>query len=300
MSLLTWFPDNLPTIVNGLATGFLLYTLALGLSLIFGMMDVLNLAHGTLYLAGAYIGVQYVAAHGAGWASFLIAVAIAAGVGAVLGGVLTAMVTPLAERGHMDQALLTLGLALAGGNLMQIAFGGDVHSLAPPPGLAGNVAILGRPFPTYRLAVIVFGVVVAVVVAVVMKRTKVGAIMRATVTDREMVRAVGIDTRKILFGVFGFGSLLAVVGGVLGGPLLGAAPSLDDQVLLIALVVVVVGGLGSIWGALLGSLIIGEVQSLGTVLVPTFAPFLLFGAMAIVLIVRPGGLLGSATVVQAS
>lgn len=297
---MSWLSDNLPTIVNGLATGFLLYTIALGLSLIFGMMDVLNLAHGTLYLVGAYIGVEYIAVQGISWASFLVAALIAAVVGVLLGGVVAGMVTPLAGRGHMDQALLTLGLALVGANLMQSAFGGNVQSLPPPPALSGNVQMLGHPYPTYRLALIGFGVVVAIVVTLLMSQTKLGAIVRATVYDRDMVRAIGIDTRKILFGIFGFGALLAVLGGVLGGPLLGAAPGLDDQVLLIALVVVVVGGLGSIWGALIGSLIIGEIQSLGTALVPTVAPFLLFGAMAVVLVVRPGGLLGSATEMRAS
>jgi branched-subunit amino acid ABC-type transport system permease component len=297
---MSWLSDNLPTIVNGLATGFLLYTIALGLSLIFGMMDVLNLAHGTLYLVGAYIGVEYIAVRGISWASFLVAALIAAVVGVLLGGVVAGMVTPLAGRGHMDQALLTLGLALVGANLMQSAFGGNVQSLPPPPALSGNVQMLGHPYPTYRLALIGFGVVVAIVVTLLMSQTKLGAIVRATVYDRDMVRAIGIDTRKILFGIFGFGALLAVLGGVLGGPLRGAAPGLDDQVLLIALVVVVVGGLGSIWGALIGSLIIGEIQSLGTALVPTVAPFLLFGAMAVVLVVRPGGLLGSATEMRAS
>lgn len=297
---MSWFSDNLPTIVNGLATGFLLYTIALGLSLIFGMMDVLNLAHGTLYLIGAYIGVEYIAVRGISWASFLVAALIAAVVGVLMGGVVAGMVTPLAGRGHMDQALLTLGLALVGANLMQSAFGGNVQSLPPPPALSGNVQMFGHPYPAYRLALIGFGVVVAIVVTLLMSQTKLGAIVRATVYDRDMVRAIGIDTRKILFGIFGFGALLAVLGGVLGGPLLGAAPGLDDQVLLIALVVVVVGGLGSIWGALIGSLIIGEVQSLGTALVPTVAPFLLFGAMAVVLVVRPGGLLGTATEMRAS
>lgn len=291
MGFLEGVTAQLPTLVSGLAMGCLLYTLALGLSLIFGMMDVLNLAHGTLYLAGAYVGVLVIG-DSPSWSTYLVALLLAALLGIALGGLLAGMVMPLAGRGHMDQALLTLGLALIGASLMEAWFGGDIHNVSAPPALSGNVEILGQFYPVYRLALIALGAVAAVLVTLLLRRTAVGALVRATVSDRDMVRAIGIDTRLILFGVFGFGGLLAVCAGILGGPLLGAAPGLDHYVLLIALIVVVVGGLGSPAGALLGALLIGVVQSLGTALVPSVAPFLLFGAMALVLILRPGGLLG--------
>ncbi|MFV2088358.1 branched-chain amino acid ABC transporter permease [Micromonospora sp. LOL_021] len=291
--MIQWLDANTITVINGLAYGLLLYTLAVGLSLVFGMLNLLNLAHGTLFLGGAYAAAVLVAPDGA-WLSWVMALTLALGLGALAGAGLTVVTRPLARRGHMAEALLTLGLSLAGGNLLLWAFGADVRSVPAPAGLDDSVSILGDPYPVYRLVLIGFGLLVAVLAEVLLERTMMGATVRAIVADAEMVRALGIDTRKIVFGVLAVGSALAVVAGVVGGPMLGAGPGLDGQVLLIALVVVVIGGLGSARGALIGGLVIGQVQTLGTALAPQIAPFLIFGAMALVLVARPQGLLGRA------
>jgi len=283
-----WLSDNLVSILNGVALGCLLFALAVGLSLVFGILDVLNLAHGSLFVAGAYAAWRL--ADDGSATGFLLAILLATVIGAGGGLALTAATRPLSGRGHLDQALLTLGIALVVSELVQVWFGHDPHGVLPP--LAGSVDI-GGGYPTYRLALIGVGLLVAVVVDRVVERTKVGALVRATVCDSDMVAALGVNTRLVRTGAFAVGGALAAVAGVLGAPLLGANPHLDTQVLLLALVVVVIGGLGSVRGALLGALLIGQVQSLGVALAPEQAPFLLFGAMALVLVLRPAGLLGA-------
>ena len=279
----------LVSVLNGFAIGFLLFVLAVGLSLVFGMMDVLNLAHGALFLGGAYVG----AALAGSWDGFLAALGIAAAAGLAAGVVLSLLTEPLRRRSHLDQALLTLGIALVAGELLLIVFGDDPLSVAAPPGLDGSVVVLGVPYPTYRLALIVVGTLLALVVYAVVERTRVGALVRATVADRDMVAAIGVDNRLVKVAVFAIGSLLATTAGVLGGPIYGARPGLDATVLILALVVVVIGGLGSVRGALLGSLLIGQVESVGRALLPDLASFVLFGALALVLVVRPRGLFGA-------
>jgi branched-chain amino acid transport system permease protein len=288
-----WFETNLISVLNGLAIGCLLFILAVGLTLVFGMMDVLNLAHGAVYLVGAYMA--YALAGGdPTWGSVRAAAAVALVVGAACGGVLAGMTQPLARRGHLDQALLTLGAALVISELLLVKYGTDVQSVGAPPGLDTRADVFGQGYPAYRLALIGVGVLLAVAVYFVVERSRLGALIRATVADRGMVEALGVDTRKVLFGVFAAGGALAALAGVLGSQIYGARPGLDESVLLLALVVVVIGGLGSIKGALVGALLIGQVESLGRALLPDQAPFLLFVAMAIVLLVRPQGLFGSA------
>lgn len=284
----------LVSILNGFAIGFLLFILAVGLSLVFGMMDVLNLAHGALFLGGAYLG----AVLGGSWGGFLGALGLAA-LGGLAGGVLLSLMTePLRKRSHLDQALLTLGVALIAVELLIIVFGDDPLSAAAPPGLDGSVTVLGAVYPTYRLLIIVIGAVLALAVYLVVERTRVGALVRATVDDREMVSTLGIDNRLVKGAVFAVGSVLATVAGVLGGPIYGARPGLDATVLILALVVVVIGGLGSVRGALVGALVIGQIDTVGRVLLPDFASFVLFGALAVVLVVRPQGLFGTPAVTR--
>jgi branched-chain amino acid transport system permease protein len=286
--MLGWFDDNLVSILNGFAIGSLLFILAVGLSIVFGMMDVLNLAHGAFFLVGSYLAVSFVA--GDSWAGFLSALGVAALVGLLAGGVLSGMTEPLARRPILDQALLTLGISLIVAEVLSIVYGNDVRSVSPPPGLDGSVDVAGSTYPTYRLVVIGVGLLLALVVWLVVERTSVGALVRASVADREMVSAMGIDNRKVKVAVLGIGSMLATVAGVLAAPVYGARPGLDETILLLALVVIVIGGLGSIRGALIGALVIGQVESLGRALLPDLASFILFGTLALVLIVRPRGL----------
>jgi branched-chain amino acid transport system permease protein len=209
----------------------------------------------------------------------------------VFGLLLGQMTKPLVKRGHLDQALMTLGGALLIAELLSLVFGDDVHSVSPPSALAGNLEIGGDPYPTYRLLLIAVGVAWAIVMYVVLQRSQLGAIIRAIVADRDMVGAMGVDTGKVLMGVFAVGVALATVAGVLGGPMLGAVPGLDEDILLLALIVVVIGGVGSVTGAMVGALVVGEVNAIGVELLPQFASFLLFGAMAVVLLFRPAGLI---------
>ncbi len=286
--MIGWFDANLVSILNGFAIGSLLFILAVGLSIVFGMMDVLNLAHGAFFLVGSYLAVTFVA--GKSWAGFFTALGVAALVGLLAGGVLSGLTEPLARRPILDQALLTLGISLIVAETLSIIYGNDVISVPEPPALAGSVDVAGSSYPTYRLMLIGVGLVLAVVVWLVVEKTSIGALVRASVADREMVSALGIDNRKVKFAVLGVGSLLATVAGVLAAPVYGARPGLDKTILLLALVVIVIGGLGSIRGAVVGALVIGQVESLGRALVPDYASFILFGTLAVVLIARPRGL----------
>ncbi|MGY1604912.1 branched-chain amino acid ABC transporter permease [Geodermatophilus sp. SYSU D00815] len=286
-----WLDANLVSVLNGFAIGSLLFILALGLSVVFGMMDVLNLAHGALYLVGAYLAWDLLG-DGATWGAFLGALGLAAVVGLLAGAGLSAMTEPLARRPILDQALLTLGVSLIVAEVLSIVYGNDALSVGAPPGLDGSVPVAGNAYPTYRLLLIGIGVVLAVVVWLVVERTSVGALVRASVADREMVSAMGIDNRKVKVAVLGTGSMLATLAGVLGAPVYGARPGLDDTILILALVVVVIGGLGSVKGAFVGAMLIGQVESLGRALLPDVSSFILFGTLAVVLVVRPRGLFG--------
>ena len=290
-----WLQANLVSLLNGIALGVLLYVLAVGLSVMLGMLNMLNLAHGTLYLLGAYAAYTVVGPD-AGLMKFGLALLLAIVVGAVAGTALELMARPLEGKGHMDEALLTLGIALAGGVLLSSVFGADIHSIPPPSELGSSVTIAGQPYPLYRLALIVAGLLVATGVEYVLERTTTGALIRAIVHDREQVSVLGVNVRYVMLGVFAASSALALVAGVLGGPILGAAPGLDGQVLLLAMVVVVIGGLGSSRGALIAALVVGVVQNLGTAISTPLAPFLIFGTMVAVLALRPNGLMGRAAV----
>ncbi len=289
-----WLDTHGISLLNGLAIGSLLFILAVGLSLIFGMMDVLNLAHGVLFLTGAYVA-WWIAGADPSWPRFLGALAIAGAIGTLAGTGLSLVIERLARRSHLDQALLTLGLALIAGDGLSAVFGNDVHTINPPPGLDGSVLLFGKAYPIYRLALIGLGAMLAAAVHLVVERTSLGALVRATVADRQMVLSAGVDDRKVKVVVFAVGALLAATAGVLGAPVYGARPGLDGTVLILALVVVVIGGLGSVRGALVGALVIGEIESLGRALLSNLASFVLFGALAVVLVVRPRGLFGAAT-----
>lgn len=286
--MLSLLDTNALNLLNGVAMGAVLFLIAVGLSLVFGTMSVLNLAHGAVSLIGAYMGVALLDTDPT-TGNFIAAVLAAAAIGLAAGVVLATMTSSVDD--HLRQALLTLGVALIAGDVLREIFGADVKSVPSPESLAGSVNVFGNQYPTYRLVVIAIGAVIAVLLYVVLERTQVGAIVRATVADRAMVEAIGIRTNVVMAGVFGAGAALAAVGGVLAGPILGARPGLDNTILLLALVVVVIGGLGSVRGALLGALLVGQVQTLGVALLSDYASFLMFGAMALVLIVRPRGLL---------
>jgi branched-chain amino acid transport system permease protein len=246
-----------------------------------------------LFLTGSYVA-WFVAGPSPSWGGFLGALAVAALVGGAAGALLSLACDRLSRRTHLAQALLTLGIALIAAEVLSALFGNDVHSVNPPEGLDRSVSVFGHAYPLYRLCLIAIGVVVAGAVHWIVERTLLGALVRASVSDRQMVSAVGFDDRRVKALVFGLGALLASVAGVLGAPIYGARPGLDVTILILALVVVVIGGLGSVRGALLGALVIGQIETLGRALLSNFASFLLFGALALVLILRPRGLLAQA------
>lgn len=285
-----WFAANSVTMVNGIALGAVLFIVAIGLSLVFGTMDVLNLAHGSIALVGAYVGVAILGGGGSSALSFA-AVLIAAMVG-LLAGILLAVLTS-SVNDHLRQAMLTLGVAMIVADLLLMVFGGDVKSVPPPPALAGTVPFMGAPYPIYRLVLIGVGLVVGIGLWLLLEKTTIGAVVRATVNDRGMVEAIGIRTRLVLAGVFGGGAALASVGGLIAAPLMGAQPGNDNLMLLFALVIVVIGGLGSLKGAAVGALLVGQVQTVGVALLSGYASFLMFAVMAAVLLVKPAGLLPS-------
>lgn len=295
---MSWLVDQSGVLLNGVAIGLLLFMMAVGLTIVFGLLDVLNLAHGAFFLVGAYVGYRIVGETAATWGGFGLALLVAIALGALMGVALMLLTQPLVRRGHLDQALLTLGLALVIGELVLEVFGRNEHAMATPPVLSGSVTILGASYPVYRLGVIVVGALVAAAVWFVVERTSAGALIRATVADRAMVEAVGIDVRKVTLATFILASVLALVAGVLSAPIQGAASGRGDEALLLALAVIVIGGTGSVAGTLVGSLLIGVVQNLGTVLVPQLGSFLMFGAMVLVIVFRPQGLFPRAAAVE--
>ena len=272
--------------LNGLVYSMLLFLLALGLSLTFGLMRVVNLAHGAFFLAGAYCG--YTA-----WAlthSFWLALLAGAVVVAIIGALLEHLwLQRFYVRDELDQVILTFGFALVFADVMKMLWGKDIRSLSPPEIFAGAVEISGISFPSYRLLLIAVGVTLFVAVWLAIARTRIGALKRASVSDRVMVSGLGFNIRLLFTGVFAFGTALAGLAGVLGAPILGIYPGLDFEVLITTLIVVVVGGQGSVVGAFAASLLIGMAETFGKAVYPAAASFIIFGLMVAVLLYRSWG-----------
>ena len=277
--------------LNGLAYSLLLFLLAAGLSIIFGMMDVINLAHGSFYMLGAYAGYSVWRLTQNFWLALLVAPLVVAVAGFA---VERALIRPLAGRGPLDQVLLTFGLALIVADLVRAVpgWGGDVRSLPPPPGLEGSLAIGASTYPVYRLFAIGAGFSLALALGLLLTRTRIGAIVRAGVADAQMVGALGINISLIFSLVFAAGAAIAALGGVLTAPIVSLKPGMDSETLIAALIVVVVGGLGTLRGAFWGSLLIGEADNFGRAFFPDYALFSIYVVMAAVLLLRPSGLFG--------
>jgi branched-subunit amino acid ABC-type transport system permease component len=272
--------------LNGLVYSMLLFVLALGLSMTFGLLRFVNLAHGSFFLLGAYVGLTVVSRTG----SFILA-ALAGGLTAGAIGFLLERLSlrHFYRRSDLDQVILSFGFALVFVDVAKMIWGRDVHSLNAPSWLSGSVTIGAMTYPTYRLALIAIGVALFVAVWFAIERTRAGALVRASVADRDMVSGIGFDVRALFTLVFAFGALLAGLGGVLAAPITGIYQGLDFEVLITTLIVVVVGGLGSISGAFWASILIGVADTYGRALIPETASFLIFGVMALVLLVRSWG-----------
>jgi branched-chain amino acid transport system permease protein len=276
-------------VLNGVAYGLLIFLLAAGLTLIFGMMDVINLAHGSFYMVGAYVGLSMVRSTHNFWVALIVAPIVVGFLGLLVEG---GLLRPLYRRMQLDQVILTFGLAYMVADAVKWIWGADIRSIDPPPVLDGGTEVLGNFYPTYRLFVIVVGIVIALLLWAVQRRTRIGSVIRAGVADKEMVSGLGVNVGLIFTGVFIFGAALAAFSGVVAGPILGLYQGMDSDTLIIALIVVVVGGLGTLTGAFWGGLLIGLADTFGKVLIPDFALFLTFAVMAAVLLARPSGLFG--------
>ncbi|WP_326799633.1 ABC transporter permease [Streptomyces sp. NBC_01808] len=279
------FDAQLVPAVDGVAYGLLLFVVAAGLSLAFGTAGVLNLAHGTLYAVGAYTGAEL---SDGTWGGLVLGLVAGTAAACAAGALLSAATAPLARRGHLDQALLTFGLALIGGNLLVEGFGADEMPVRIPDALDTSVDLLGHRYPAYRLGFIVMAVVLAAAGTWVLTRTRAGAAVRAAADDPEMLATTGLSPRVVHTGVLAAAGALAGAAGVLGAPIIGPGPGTGDTVLMLSLVVVVLGGLRSLWATLVAAIGVGEVQTLGVSVAPDWAPYLLFAAMAVVLILRSG------------
>jgi len=275
--------------LNGLAYGVLLFLLSVGLTLIFGMLDVVNLAHGSYYMLGAYAGVTTLMVTQSFWLALVIAPLAVGLVGAVVERL---CLRPLYQRGPLDQVLLTFGLIYLFEDLVKWIWGGRIRGIPAPALLTASVDVLGVTVPSYRLFVIVFGLLVAVALWLLIEKTRLGAIIRAGVFDSEMAAGMGIPIDRVFTGVFAFGSALAGLSGVIAGPILSASPSIGAVILIPALIVVVVGGLGSLKGSLVGSLIIGQAETFGKAWLPDTAMLIIYVVMALVVLLRPQGLFG--------
>ncbi|MBQ1037341.1 branched-chain amino acid ABC transporter permease [Micromonospora sp. C81] len=273
--------------LDGVAYGLLVFVAASGLVFCFGVANILNLAHGMLYAIGGYTAAALL---DGGWASLTLALTVGVLAAAAAGVLLAGLLAPVAAGNHLSQALLTFGVALAGGSLLVAGFGPDDPQVLVPAALEGSVVVAGHRYAAYRLVFIVVAAVIAAALYLVMRRTRAGMLVRAAVDDPEMVACLGVSPARIRAGVLAAAGALAGAAGVLGAPIIGPGTDTADTVLLLSLVVVVLGGLGSMGGTLLAALAIGEIQTLGVALLPSAAPFLLFAAMAAVLAVRARGL----------
>lgn len=274
--------------LNSLALGGVLFTLAAGFSLIFGLMRIANLSHGAYFMLGAYVGLSVVEA---GHSFFVAMLAAAVAIG-ILGVIVERVILRRLSGNSLSQVLATLGIAFVIADCSLWFWGGDPRPVSAPQFLAGGIEVLGLTFPIYRIAVVAFSIFLALGLWILLDKTKLGVMIRASVDDRQMAQGIGVPATKLFSIVFCLGAALAGIGGIVAAPILSVYPGLDADMLPIALVVVILGGLGSLAGAFIGSFLIGFIYSFGQVLFPDLAYIILFLPMLIILAVRPRGLFG--------
>jgi branched-chain amino acid transport system permease protein len=276
---------------TGLVLGGILVLLAIGLSLIFGLMTVVNFAHGSFYMLGAYVGFFLLAYTKNFWVALVVAPLVVGTLGLVVERLL---IRPLYGRSPNDPLLLTFGLSLVMVEAVKLVAGKLGLTLDPPAALAGAVDLGFMMFPAYRIFVVLVTAVVLVALWLFLEKTNVGLVVRAGSRDALMVRALGIDLGRVWLVVFGLGIAMAGLAGILAGPLRGVYAEMGFEIIIEAFVVVVVGGMGSLLGAVVAGLLIGEVVSLTTYFAPKLAEIVVFIVMAVVLLTRPSGLFGEA------
>jgi branched-chain amino acid transport system permease protein len=291
--------------LNGVQFGLMLFLLAAGLTLVFGIMDMINLAHGSLYMIGAYLMASFAQATGSFWMALPLALLATALVGAALE---IAVLRKLYERDHMTQVLATFSIILIANELVRIIWGSQPIMLNGPAGLTGPVALPGGiQYASYRLAIIVIGAAVALMLYLLVTKTRIGMLVRAGASNREMAAAMGVDIRRLFSVVFAIGAALCGLAGAMLGPILAVQVGMGENILILAFVVIVIGGIGSIRGAFVGALLVGLVDTMGRALLPLFfhaffppmvasnlgpslSSILIYVLMAGVLVFRPQGL----------
>jgi branched-chain amino acid transport system permease protein len=278
--------------VNSITFGGLLFLLSAGFSLIFGLMRIPNLTHGSLFMLGAYIGATFVIGIVGAKLNFWLAALLATISVAMLGALAERLLLRRLPGDQMAQVLVTLGLSFMAADFCLMVWGGDPLSVTTPSELAGFARFGVLVFPNYRLAIIVIAVIVAIALWLLLERTRLGAMIRAGVDDPDMARVVGIRVSQLFTIVFALGAGLAGFAGIIGGPILSVYPGLDQDMLPLALVVVILGGTGSLLGSFVGSIIVGFIYNFGQALLPELAYFVLFLPMLLVLLLRPQGLFG--------
>ena len=276
--------------LNGLQFAMLLFLLAVGLSVVFGLMNFVNLAHGTLYMVGAFVGFSVATRTGSYWAALAAGPLAAAALGAAFYFLL---LRRMQAAGPMKQVLVTFGLIFVGIDAVRWIWGEDSQSLLAPTIFGDSVEFLGLVYPAYRLFIIALGLAVALLLHVGLERTRLGSVVRAGVDDPTMAASLGVNVDLAFFAVFCLGCALAGLGGVVAAPVLQIYPGMDVAILIPTLIVVVVGGPGRLSGAFWGALLIGLADTFGKVLIPDFSSFMIYAVMALVLLLRPSGLLAA-------
>jgi branched-chain amino acid transport system permease protein len=273
---------------NGVSYGALLFLLGSGLSLIFGVMRIVNLAHGTFFLLAGYVGLAVISGTGSWW----LAIPAAALAIALLGMAMERFfLRPLGSE-PLRQVLLTFGFVLLIQQATLDIWGGSNFEINPPAALMHSLVLGGLYLPLYRIFILAVAAAIGVLLSLVLDRTRAGAVVRATVDDAQMARGVGIDTSRVSMLTFGLGALLAGLGGVIGGGFLGIYPGLDFEILPLAFAVVIIGGMGSLAGAAIGAAVVGLADNFGKVLFPQASYFTLYAPLVLLLAIRPTGLFG--------
>ncbi|SDB46978.1 branched-chain amino acid ABC transporter permease [Belnapia rosea] len=291
--------------LNGLQFGVLLFLVAAGLTLVFGVMDFINLAHGVQYMLGAYLGASLAALTGSFWLGLVLALPAALLCGLLLEWL---VFRHLYDRDHLSQVLATFGVILFLNQAVRAIWGSAPLQMPVPPLLEGGITLLpGLQYPVYRIAILAAGLATAGLLWLLVERTRVGALVRAGATHAPMVAALGVDIRRLFMLVFGFGAMLAGFAGVMAAPILSVDPGMGDTVLILAFVVIVIGGIGSVRGAFIAALLVGLIETIGRSLMPdllrlvmaasparqagaAIGSMLVYIAMALILAVRPRGL----------
>lgn len=273
--------------LNGLQLAMLLFLLSVGLSVVFGLMNFVNLAHGTLYMLGAYLGLTLYNQTESFWTALALAPLGVMAIGMIF---YVTLIKRLQKAPPLKQVLVTFGLIFVGLDTVRLFWGNLPDAIPQPDLFSSSIEIFGETYPTYRLFIIGLGLLVMVVLYFGLEKTRIGSIIRAGVDDREMVSSLGINIDLAFFGVFCLGCYLAGLSGVVAGAVFPVEPGMDMSILILTLIVVVVGGLGSLKGAAVGSLMIGLAETYGQVFIPEFASVTIYALMVIILLIRPGGL----------